>query len=304
MRKRRIRLGYRGDPTRKGSALKTLFHYCPTSSFVGIVEGGNLRLSSLSLANDSMEGLLVSAIVDAMAQADGLVELERKLLGQMIGRLNEVFTGLGFCLSEEGDLLSQWRAYAADGTGVSVGFSKEHLTKTTKPVTRGAGSKFALTKVEYKTKKQEALVRPAYENIRMLVKEGAFRSRFGTILSPMSEAEIETEKKRVSSLLKQLGVQVLLLFPKLYVLKSASFQEEREWRVLSHFVGGFDEKCSFRASNDRIIPYQQFPLDKDGCICEIVLGPRHLTPEKVVKDFLADNGFRNVRVLKSACTYR
>lgn len=36
-----------------------------------------------------------------------------------------------FCFSKDGDLFSQWRAYAADGTGVSIGFDSEIISKLT-----------------------------------------------------------------------------------------------------------------------------------------------------------------------------
>ena len=41
--------------------------------------------------------------------------------------MEESLVGVGFCLSEEGDLLSQWRGYAADASGVVIGFSRNYL---------------------------------------------------------------------------------------------------------------------------------------------------------------------------------
>src|SRR5690606_30192176 len=34
-----------------------------------------------------------------------------------------------FCLSAEPDVLSQWRGYAKDGTGIAIGFDANTLTK-------------------------------------------------------------------------------------------------------------------------------------------------------------------------------
>jgi hypothetical protein len=74
-----------------------------------------------------MEGKLVAEIIDQLAKRDGLDELAIKELQDLIGFIETQFDGLGFCLSEEGDLLSQWRGYAADATGFSIGFSKDSL---------------------------------------------------------------------------------------------------------------------------------------------------------------------------------
>jgi hypothetical protein len=74
-----------------------------------------------------MEGKLVTEILALLAKDDGLDETDTQRLQQSAAGLEEVIDGLGFCLSEDGDLLSQWRGYAADASGVSIGFSKEYL---------------------------------------------------------------------------------------------------------------------------------------------------------------------------------
>ena len=48
----------------------TLYHYCSTESFVSMVRGASLWLSSLSLSNDTMEGRLVNAAVMRLAARD------------------------------------------------------------------------------------------------------------------------------------------------------------------------------------------------------------------------------------------
>ncbi|MDP2064189.1 MAG: DUF2971 domain-containing protein, partial [Phaeovulum sp.] len=54
---------------------------------------------------------------------------------------------LGFCLSEESDLLSQWRGYAQDGAGFSVSFSVEKLKHIIDAADRGY--RLALKTVSY-----------------------------------------------------------------------------------------------------------------------------------------------------------
>lgn len=58
------------------------------------------------------------------------------------------------CLSEEGDLLSQWRGYADDGRGMCLGFNVHELLEFTDASTITG---YALEKVQYLSK--EALDR-------------------------------------------------------------------------------------------------------------------------------------------------
>jgi hypothetical protein len=86
-----------------------LYHYCNTDSFISIIRSQSIRLSSLSLSNDSMEGQLVTKTIMRLAERDGIVGKEKIELEESL-RFNErYFDGLGFCLSAYGDLLSQWR---------------------------------------------------------------------------------------------------------------------------------------------------------------------------------------------------
>ncbi len=109
-----------------------LYHYCSTASFHAIIQSRALWLSSLSLSNDTMEGKLVVRAIARLAERDSLEPKSFRLLRQIIGFSELAFDGLGFCLSEDGDLLSQWRGYAGNATGVAIGFSKEYLHESPK----------------------------------------------------------------------------------------------------------------------------------------------------------------------------
>jgi len=107
--------------------LDVLYHYCSTESFLKIVLSRELWLSALSLSNDRMEGKLVAAALKRLARKDGLPDRDIAELKKNVRLLENWIEGLGFCFSLERDLLSQWRGYSADGTGVSIGFSKASL---------------------------------------------------------------------------------------------------------------------------------------------------------------------------------
>jgi hypothetical protein len=107
--------------------MEALYHYCPTAAFHSIIQTRSIWLSSLTLANDTMEGKLVVEALTRLAQRDGLDRVAVERLKDSVALLEGMFDGLGFCLSEDGDLLSQWRGYASDATGVAIGFSRAHL---------------------------------------------------------------------------------------------------------------------------------------------------------------------------------
>ena len=67
-----------------------------------------------------------------------------------------------------------------------------------------------------------------------------------------------------------------------------------------------DGKCSFRALNERIVPFREFELleSESGSIVEVILGPKNTTPNYVIESLLKQNGFANVKILHSKATYR
>ena len=285
-----------------------LYHYCSNNSFHSIIENRRICLSSLSLSNDSMEGKLVAEILVRIAKADGLDQAATHRLQQSVSILEQVFDGLGFCLSEDGDLLSQWRGYAADATGVSIGFSKdylEQLAKTSRPVQGSDKPGFTLQRVEYDPAIQEELIKPTYIEIKKLINEGAFKfpSR-RSLLDWRSDDEVKRDDEKIKRAFSNLSMRVLLLFEKLFLLKTDAFSEEKEWRLISYLVKR-DDTCSFRALNDRIVPFREYELLEleSKSIVEVILGPKNTTPDYVIDGLLKQSGFTNVKILHSNATY-
>ena len=138
--------------------MDTLYHYCPTESFLGIISNRSIRLSSLSLSNDTMEGRLVSRIFERFLEQSDISSDEKEYVRDTIEFVEDMFDGLGFCLSEKPDTLSQWRGYADDGRGFSIGFSTSYLNALSKD---GAAdkSRFRLDRVLYKQSEHEAVLR-------------------------------------------------------------------------------------------------------------------------------------------------
>lgn len=76
-----------------------------------------------------MEGKLVASTIARLAKRDGLNVNATRILGDGLEFWERYLVGLGFCLSAKGDLLSQWRGYAGNATGVAIGFSGKYLKR-------------------------------------------------------------------------------------------------------------------------------------------------------------------------------
>jgi len=287
--------------------MELLYHYCSTAAFHAIVESHCLWLSSLSLANDTMEGKLVVSTVGRLAERDGLAPSTIRRLQDAIGIFGDLMHGLGFCLSGQGDLLSQWRGYAADATGVAIGFSREYLTWLAETSRNSDEPVFSLEKTEYDLSAHDSRVEPTYREIKKLIDAGVFENKMRSrILDTRTAEEIEHENALFQEKHGQLLLALLPLLPKLFVLKSPSFREEQEWRLLSTLITGGEDICLYRATYDRVVPYRQFQLKglERVPIAEVVLGPKHITPVKIIEDFMKRNQFGPVQVRRSEASYR
>ena len=289
--------------------METLYHYCSTAAFHSIVESKSIHLSSLSLSNDTLEGKLVADAVARLAERDGLNSSMRERLQSHLHFFDEYADGLGLCLSEDDDLLSQWRGYAANATGVAIGFSRDYLQWLSKQWTPEAEVPgFKLDQVSYDRDRHDAEVEPTYSKILKLIDAGAFEFPRQTILEEKStEEEEEEERKRFKKLQMQLAVTTLTGFlGNLYTFKSPAFREEREWRLISHSLIGGDEVLSYRPAADRLVPYRKYDLKclERQPIAEVVIGPKHLTPTNVIQACLKLNGFGDVTVRRSEASYR
>ena len=284
-----------------------LYHYCSNEAFLSILRTHELRLSDLSLSNDQLEGKWIPKLLKEHWAKQGLYPLEYERLITHVDSLIDTFVAGGFCLSEEGDLLSQWRGYADNGAGVSVGFEASYLEKI-----RGEPDQpflVELRQVVYDNEGQEHIIAPFLQEISKAIAAGALRDPEGTLLTPTTDGDRETIKKAFGALI----VTFINMVPQLYVLKNPAFCEEREWRLLSHILRGTEKifadppvYMDFFAKPDRIVPFHRILLPKrDECqIARVVLGPRNITSKDVVRAALSKYGFLDVEIMKSLSSYR
>jgi hypothetical protein len=284
-----------------------LYHYCSSQAFASIVAARSIWLSSLSLSNDSSEGRLVAETLLRLARRDKLASGHTRELEDSLAFTLRMFDGLAFCLSEAGDLLSQWRGYADDGRGLAIGFQRSFLELSAQ-TSKGKGTAgFSLYKVEYDDIGHESRVEPTYRELLQLIEAGAFQRRgLRSLLDNRSPEEIAKDDRSIETAHTALLYKLLELIPTIYELKSPAFREEREWRLVSMHIPNGEEACMYRAESGRVIPYRATGLDtQDGsAIAEVVLGPRHTTPPAIVQSMLKQYGFTRTVVKQSSASYR
>lgn len=262
-----------------------------------------MRLSSLTMSNDSQEG---SVILDVLLQMARDSELDGYAISRLEGRLRsgiEFLDGLGFCLSEEGDLLSQWRGYADDGRGLSIGFRSDYFEKLSEAVRLRDEHGFTLKKLAYDIDGQRSVAEDGFGKLKALIELGAFRPEDGSLLFPSSEEQ----KQVIQVATRDAHFQILGLMLRMFDIKNPAFSEEREWRLVSFSHKSMqDAGMGHRACGDKIVPFLEFSFEDVGVppIARVVLGPKHQTPLHVISRLLESKRFDGVEVVKSAATYR
>lgn len=128
-----IDLVYAPQSNLKRGAL-SLYHYTDLSGLVGIVERHDLWVSHSRYANDDEEvthGL--SIVCNALKRATESGQHDAVFL-QTLTKLTEEPEGAYICcFCEKDNLLSQWRGYGANGSGVSLQFAAKEFADVAGP---------------------------------------------------------------------------------------------------------------------------------------------------------------------------
>lgn len=166
-----------------------------------------------------------------------------------------------FSVSEEGDLLSQWRGYAPNG-GYSIGFRFGDVQALAQ------ANGFQLLKCIYEEAEKlrliDALLTSLHEDI------------LGKFVSPVvMSGEHPSEMKPIISA----HVKIQQEFVKFATyFKHDSFREEKEWRLVGVVpAGGTDLRERWRARQDQILPYCALHLSQISAdsfpVRHVITGP-------------------------------
>lgn len=188
-----------------------------------------------------------------------------------------------FSLSKKGNLLSQWRGYCPHG-GYSIGFNTSAFGK----LMEKKGLRFV--KCIYERNDQEEMIKNIIGNY-----VNDIRSKS----DELSDSETMRTKLTVEHL-----VSFLAIAPE---LKSDSFKEEKEWRIVTvplretNFI-------KFREGKSTIIPYVKISIDDSGNmpIEEVIISPisHEQLSKNAVKLLLSSNEIESCSVKVSGISYQ
>lgn len=243
---------------------KPLYHYTTQTGLLGIIRVRQIWATHTQYLNDRREFLhavdLVRAeilrLLDEENTRPGESSAKRtEALNIMHGALSLSPEHINVCVcsfSEDSDSLSQWRAYGGP-SGFAIGFSPEVLVAAVEK------QRFFLAKCIYEPAAQLDIVRALVQEVldENLLKSPVFEDRESNEVFWNTGGNLLTYLYRYAP-----------------ILKDRSFEEEREWRIISKPI--LAPRLDFREGRSLIIPYYRLPLWEDGQkteIHEIVVGP-------------------------------
>jgi Protein of unknown function (DUF2971) len=249
-----------------------LYHYTSMDGFIGILNSDSLRATHIKYMNDSNE------FIDALKHLHNLIDefdatlqpMLLKLMESTIAKFSGRFGAYVISFTDDGeqsidtdqmpgDRLSQWRAYAGGGRGISLGFDYESLD------IRICGSKWTTA---WNTRgPKTVLLNCKYRSYEKRMYFQRLGSALAHNLDQLQEA----------------------LYPFLFsaaTFKDSAFFEEKEWRIVTllscpDLPDGNSESSlvipiKFRSGIVGITPYIEPPLGlatSHSPLRRIVVGP-------------------------------
>ena len=285
------------------------YYYCSLNTFLNIIKNKQIYLSDPLKMNDTLE---IKWYLEKLNNEDRTLsgldfDVPDSIFERMKLRSHLDFTFEEFmekldsrgqrsvyisCFSKKPDLLSQWRAYAEDGTGVSIGFDLKKLSDATNILLKEV---IYTNDVVYENKENDVLI--TADIIGMVISENNI-----------------TKKE------EQLEVFLHELIPELAKYKNPAFKEE-EVRLIYcddlkfenmldkyHALEGEQRPIKldsdFRVTgNNDITEFVKLDFDPSA-IKKIYIGPKCSLSENDVSNIINKIIGKKIAVKKSKASYR
>ena len=288
-----------------------LYHYTDQRGLIGILESKTIWATHARYLNDTTEGKIVVEVVrKALQETLGGSPVKDKSMKKLQVNLKEIIANLHMFVtsfSENGDRLSQWRAYSGRNGGYSIGFRAPYL--------QDVGATFLEKNIGWLRPDPKPLKRCQYrdENAKHSAAFASQQGKSGSTNPSVSEDCNPVNESKVASdaQTKQFATDLLSLVLELAAsLKHKGFEEEEEWRIALFLK----EKTTsvalkFRPGNSMPVPYLEIDLPPKPWqrgVEEVIVGPCPNPKEAVqsVESLLKSNHFAGVRVTPSGIPYR
>lgn len=318
---------------------KSIYHYCSADTFIAIIQNRSIRLSDLNKTNDFQEKKWASKlIVEVLKEkliANGInFSLEEDYwyndfsanhLQYYENEMNTILFDekpiLIACFSKNEDLLSQWRAYGQDGTGICIGLNYKKIK------TLHNGKDLLVEKIYYKENMQKRklgdLIESAINYMRNMFDEDSVR--VSNDFNSYFENEFDAFCEVLIDYIGQIGCTI----------KNPAFSEEKEIRIIydpdfpdreitgdielsdaEQYFSKVKDIGDFRLNSikycnkrNQLIPYCDLNFGKlinKNFIDKIVIGPKCGFSVKDIYYYLLSNGYdsNSIEIKESMATYR
>lgn len=274
-----------------------IYHYCDANALLSIFNNRSVWATDTGYLNDSKELVsLFEGLKHHLQKTDtpaaGLVRAAVLELAEFAPSFRASLIGMATyvaCFSEDGDVLSQWRAYADNGMGFAIGFDPTDLAIF------NAEKPSELRRMMYGGSTEEEIVVRYLDQVVEAVREiETSPERYGYPSMSLNS----WLRLRTSEFLHELAFEC----------KHPAFHEEREWRILA--TGG---ELLFRASNGKLVPYKTLDMRSVSRpelmpVREVVIGPcTNAREAEKTLTYLADKlgyGHSGIRFRQSEAPYR
>jgi hypothetical protein len=273
-----------------------IYHYTTSKGLIGIFKDHSMRATSALYLNDTTEmnhGLeVVRDVLRDRLVANFVLETVADKLDDACRRSLAERPRYVVSFTTEGDLLSQWRAYAGVSGGYAIGFDFKTISKEL----RKQGLQFSACR--YKADHQKDFAKEAWTDCQQRIDGMMNRLRTTTQTPADNEAAVV-----FAAIISTLTSNVIPF------LKNESFFEEREWRGVldrARLKNASTVALGFRAKGNELVPYLPVDLGDPLPVKEVIVGPcpRPKESAQSVKLFLEENDLGGVQVQNSKCPYR
>lgn len=264
---------------RHAPAPSLLYHYTTADGFIGILNTASIWLTNLQYMNDLSELQYATDLITEALDSKSKEHKSNEVLKEFFQRTRNTFSpfeggteAFAICVCENGNLLSQWRAYGGRGGGYAIGLDFFHLVRFL-PI------RCFLRKVIYCREEQVQIINGVIDEICTLIGE-------------MTKGQTAQQADSDNTLPQFCLFLNRILREYIFCFKHPEFTQEQEWRlvhvrscnpVLDREADFADLK--FRTFDGNVIPFIDMSLsnsvgasrqDSFGVsfpIQELVIGP-------------------------------
>jgi hypothetical protein len=216
------------DLIEQTSPPSVIYHYTNQEGLLGIVLNSEIWASKFKYLNDTSE--LIHSLEQFASMLDEIPVDNHNgpTIKDLIDRSKNT-RSLNMCVcsfTENGDLLSQWRAYGGTSSGYAIGFDSKALK------TSAEKHDFFLAKCIYDPVQQSDII-----------KKFAIHAL----------AEVQNERITTEAAMQEFCKIACLM-------KNSHFKEEQEWRLICGPQSCMLKEFRFRSGKTNIVPYFSIPI--------------------------------------------